>query len=119
MAHGRCCKSLKRAVTNLYLWACIVYVAYVALILTVNYCQDIFPNSPLPHNKTLIRALRPNFHHRHVLQISDSDYDYDYIIAWQCQSKGDTPLNREFTAASLVLFIDIPQTRFNFNFRFT
>jgi len=100
MAHGRCCKSLKRTGTNLYFWACVVYVAYVTLILTVNYCQDIFPNTPLPHNKTL-RTLRPNFH-RHVLQMSDSDYDYDYIIAWQCQSKGDTPLNREFIAASMV-----------------
>lgn len=37
-----------------------------------------------------------------MLQVSDSDYDYDYIIAWQCQSKGDTPLNREFIAASMI-----------------
>jgi hypothetical protein len=80
----------------------------VFLILSVNYCQKLFPNSPLPPtvtNFTNITQSRPHFAQH--FNIADTDdyipaYDYDYSIAYQCQSKGDTPLNREFIAASII-----------------
>jgi len=120
----KCCYSIKKAVKSLYFWACVVYFGYVCLILEVNYCQDIFPNTPLPNTTNSSFFAFPQAQHQHhhhqsrlgrrllddppieqddlVGGSSSEGYDYDYVIAWQCQSKGDTPLNREFIAASII-----------------
>lgn len=108
---GKFCASIKNAGTSLYFWACVVYFGYVCLILVVNYCQDIFPNTPFPNTTSFVLPhIRDSFlPSRSPLLLKKrydredlGGYDYDYIIAWQCQSKGDTPLNREFISASII-----------------
>jgi len=63
---------------------------YVYQIIAVNYCEDMYPHSSLP------------FFNDTDTNITAPSYDYDYVIAPQCRGKGDTPVNRQFIAASSV-----------------
>jgi len=90
MGCGRLCTSCGNAATSMYFWASFVYCVYVYQILAVDYCEDLYPRSPKPHfNDTNSSSY-------------ENEYDYDYVVAPQCKGQGDTPLNRQYIAASSV-----------------
>jgi len=89
---GKCCTALRATLTSIYFWACLIYCVYVYQILAVNYCETKYPSSPIVF-----------FNDTNTTDSYDAPgYDYDYILAPECRGKGDTPVNRQFIAASSV-----------------
>jgi len=77
----------------MYFWASLVYCVYVYQILAIDYCEDLFPRSPL---------ISVNHTNSSGSSEDTNGFDYDYEIAPQCKGSGDTPLNRQYIAASSV-----------------